>query len=195
MIEIARMRALFFCVVSNKLNMRGYRNRRCEKSDFEVVKGKIRPKRNSWFYNNMLRYMLERVTQECAHWTYRAYGEKLPLKVVMSARKGFSYSQTKAYLRKISVRKHDKSYFNNRNWIDWSMIDISGLEDRRSKTEPGLQVADCVASSVFRALDASWFGDSQPTLIRGISEKFAKSSGTCKDYGFKLLPDGFKRPC
>lgn len=181
-------------IVSNKRNMLRYRNLRCEAKNFEIARGKVRPLRHNWFYNGIFRYTLERASVECKRWTYAAFGEVRPLKVVFSRRKELSYSQTRAYLLKLKVSKHDRSYFNNKRQIDWSVVDIFGINSRKHTEEVGLQIADCAASSIYRAIDESWFGEVTPQYMELLSKRFIRSGSTPWEYGFKLLPDSFRAP-
>ncbi|MGJ4955097.1 DUF3800 domain-containing protein [Bradyrhizobium sp. HKCCYLRH2015] len=182
-------------IVSNKRNMRGYRNLRCEAKNLEFLRGRYRPSRYNWFYNNLTRYLLERASAECRRWTIPAYREVRCMEITFSLRKEFSYSQTRAYLFKIKTERHDRNYFNNRGQIDWPLVDLRSIVGRKNRDEPGLQIADCAGSAIFRALDESWFGDGRPEYLEMLSGKFIHiGSAPPRGYGFKLLPDGFRGP-
>ncbi|MGL4635044.1 MAG: DUF3800 domain-containing protein [Beijerinckiaceae bacterium] len=47
--KIKEFKFLIVAVVSNKRNMKGYRNRRIEKIEYEIKRNKITPKNSSWF--------------------------------------------------------------------------------------------------------------------------------------------------
>jgi Protein of unknown function (DUF3800) len=192
--ELKKFRMGVIAIVSNKRNMRRYRNERCEARHFEIVNGRKRPTKHNWFYNGLFRYMLERASAECARWTIQAYGESRKIKIMFAQRKGFSYSQTQAYLYKLKTSRHGPDYFNNRGKIDWSVVHELGVECLRPKNEPGLQLADCAASAIFRSVDENWFGSVRPSYLESLGEKFIKLGTTPRDYGFKLLPDGYNGP-
>jgi hypothetical protein len=192
--EIGKLRIGLVAIVSNKRNMLRYRNTRCETKIFEIVKGRPRPKKQNWFYNNLFRYLLESASEECAKWTYQAFGETRTIKVTFSRRKEFSYAQTKAYLYKLKIERRDSSYFNNKRQIDWSVLDIPSVESKKDKDEIGLQIADCVASAIYRAIDESWFGVIEPQYLVDLSGRFIKLDNVVRDYGFKLLPDNLNFP-
>jgi hypothetical protein len=139
----------------------------------------------------LFRYLLESASAECKRWTYPAYGEIRPIKIMFSRRKEISYPQTRAYLYKLKTERRDRSYFNNKNQIDWSIVDIPGIEGRKDKEEIGLQIADCAASGIYRSLDESWFGNATPKYLEFLSKRFIRIDTTPWDYGFKLLPDNF----
>ncbi|MFK4512449.1 DUF3800 domain-containing protein [Bradyrhizobium daqingense] len=191
---IAGLRLELIAIVSNKRNMRGYRNLRCEARSMEFSRGRLRPRRYNWFYNSLFRYLLERASAECRRWTYRAYGETRSMQIIFSRRKDLSYSQTGAYLIKLKTERRDRGYFNNKGTIDWSVLNVFDIDSRKHKDEIGLQIADCAASAIYRALDESWFGNVNPVYLELLNKKFARVSTSPRDYGFKLLPDGFRGP-
>jgi hypothetical protein len=73
-------------------------------------------------------------------------------------------------------------------------VDISDIDSLKDKDEAGLQIADCAASAIYRALDESWFGDVTPKYLDILRDRFIRSNTTPRDYGFKLLPDNFRAP-
>jgi hypothetical protein len=192
--SLAQLKFGLVAIVSNKRNMRGYRNLRCETKNLEFVHGRYRPRRYNWFYNGLFRYLLERASTECKRWTFLAYREIRSIRIVFSRRKEFSYPQTGAYLLKLSTERRDRGYFNNKRQIEWSVVNVFDIENRKHRDEAGLQIADSAASAIYRSLDESWFGDAQPRYIQLLSSRFIKVGDTPREYGFKLLPDGFRGP-
>jgi hypothetical protein len=94
----------------------------------------------------------------------------------------------------MKVERRASSYFNNKGHIDWAVLDIPSIESKKDKDEVGLQIADCVASSIYRSIDENWFGSIEPQYLVDLSERFIKSDSTVRDYGFKLLPDQLNFP-
>lgn len=191
---LSRLKFGLVAIVSNKRNMAKYRNLRCEAKNFEIARGRSRPQRYNWFYNGLFRYLLERASTECRRWTHKAFGEVRPIKIIFSRRKEFSYAQTKAYLLKLKMQRHDSTYFNNKRQIDWSVVDIFSIESQKDKDAVGLQIADCAASAIFRSFDEAWFGSVEPLFIQLLKDKFIRSTAGCWDYGFKFLPDNYSGP-
>jgi hypothetical protein len=192
--RVCKERFGLIVIASNKRNMRRYRNLRVERRLFEVRKGRTEPARLGWFYNNCLRYLLERATIECARWSHKLHQKPLPIKVILSERT-HNFSQLKAWLLEQSIRRHRSGYFNNKRTIYWPMLDIKAIENARPRRYSGLQVADWMASACYGALDETQFGFVEPKFMRAIAPRFIRDqAGLCFDYGFKLLPDGFKGP-
>lgn len=192
--SLAELKFGLVAIVSNKRNMRRYRNQRCEAKSLEFSRGRYRPRKYNWFYNGLFRYLLERASAECKRWTYRAYGEVRSMRIVFSNRKDMSSAQTGAYLLKLKTERRDRSYFNNKGQIDWSVVNAFDMASRRPKDVVGLQIADCAASAIFRALDEAWFGNAEPKYLELLRGKFISTGSSPRDYGFKLLPDDFRAP-
>lgn len=182
------------CVVSNKRNMKGYRNRRIEAVTALTHNGrKIVPKTN-WFYNHLFRYLIESASIKCGEISDRSPPPKRKIKIVMSYRRGFSYIQTRNYLRKIAIESRPKWYFNNKFRPRFESIDIDGLEPLRDHQHPGLQLADSVASAVYQAIDASTFQNLKPHYLGTIASRLIDQQGRVKGFGFKFLPENFSGP-
>lgn len=163
-----------FVVASNKKNMRGYSNERAAQAG-----GK------QWFYNWLVRILLERVTDFCLQdWQ----GNPTPtdsLKVVFSQRGGHSYGQTKAYLEWLRLQSNPVL---NKRKVDFRFIKFPLVDYVPHYLAPGLQGADIVASAVFRSVNTE-------SRIRSIeaATKLAPilardTLGQVKDYGLVLQP-------
>jgi hypothetical protein len=184
------------CVVSNKRNLRGYRNLRVERSILETKRnGKVGPQKYNWFYNNAVRYLLEAASKECARWSGPVRSRRPKIDVVFSLLKEFSYSQTAAYLEKLRI-KGGSGPFNNLHNIDWSVVSPYLIRAEKAKDALGLQFADCVASAVYRAVDDDWFGETKPEYLQILAPRFLRGAGaeTARGHGFKLLPQPFSAP-
>jgi hypothetical protein len=192
----SEFKAGLLCVTSNKRNMRRYRNKRVEASVLETKRnGKIAPQKYNWFYNHTVRYLLEAASKECARWSPRIRSRRPKIDIVFSLRKEFSYSQMSAYLEYLRT-KGGSGPFNNLHNIDWSVVSPYLVRAEKAKDVPGLQFADCVASAVYRAVDADWFGDTVPEYLELLGPRFLKATGaeTARGHGFKLLPRDFSAP-
>lgn len=191
---IAASRMRLFAIVSNKRNMRKYRNARCEGTYYEIVNGRRRPKRYNWFYNHTFRYLMERVSSECIQYTTPNDSKPKKINVIFSLRQSHSYSQTRAYMHKLKLERRDKNYFNNKKQIEWPVVDPSLIDGKRAREEPLLQIADCVASAVYGAIDEDWLKHISPEYIEIIAPRFACQASSPKGYGFSLLPTQFSAP-
>ncbi|MBS7702688.1 DUF3800 domain-containing protein [Chelatococcus asaccharovorans] len=191
---IGAMEVGLVAIVSNKRNMKGYKNRRVEMKNFHVVRGRVRPQNYNWFYNHMFRYLLESASEACLRKCRTSNIPPLPIKIIFAHRANFAYSQTQAYLHKLKLARLSSTPFNNKRQITWPVVDIDGITSDRPKNEPGLQIADCVASAIFQAIDEDNFKVVQPAYLQALSPRFIRKNGTPREFGFKLIPDGFVGP-
>lgn len=194
--ELASFRVGLVAVASNKQNMRSYRNPRIESKNTEEVRGRTRPQKYNYFYNGLLRYVLETVSAEAHRRNMQLNTPRLGVYTTVSYRRGFRISQTQSYLHKLRVERHGPGYFNNKRQITWAALNPSDLAMARAGMEPALQVADCVASAIYRAVDEDRFGTVRPEFLEALAPRFLRPSatGSPEGYGFMLLPGVFEAP-
>lgn len=169
-----------FCVISNKRNMRGYRNLRAERHDT----------RNP-FYNWMLRLLLERASDFCAVRSVRDYGEMRSMRIELAARGGLSLARTKVYLWD-KLRRQDLAGTTHlkRGRITWDVINPTELAIFQAKHRAGLQLADVVASAFGQAIEPKPDGRLLTQYAETLIPKLAEApGGQIAEYGLKLMPD------
>jgi hypothetical protein len=163
-----------FVVASNKKNMRGYRNERAAQAG-----GK------QWFYNWLVRVLLERVTEFCLQDCEDSPGTEDKIKILFSKRGGHSYGQTKAYFE--WLRLQSRPLLNKRQ-VDFRFISFQLVDYVPHYQDAGLQCSDIVASAVFRALNT----ESKNRCINAaakLSPIMARSAvGEIRDFGLVLQP-------
>ncbi|TDE40815.1 DUF3800 domain-containing protein [Antarcticimicrobium sediminis] len=128
-----------FVVASNKKNMRGYRNERAAQAG-----GK------QWFYNWLVRVLLERVTEFCLRDCASTPRSEDKVKILFSKRGGHSYGQTKAYLEWLRLQRDPVL---KKRKIDFRFLSFQLIDYIPHYQDPGLQCSDIIASAVFRALN------------------------------------------
>lgn len=167
-----------FVAISNKKNMRGYRNLRAEKI----------PSKN-WFYCWMLRLLLERVTDFCERKAAIATPPNGILKIEFSKRGGLSYSQFKAYLAYLRQKSHANRLYLDTGDIKWPYIDEHRIHTYDHRSRAGLQLADAVASAFYQAAQSNTRtnDDIEPAIALAPRVGFDRK-GIAYDYGVKLMP-------
>ncbi|MCJ8334993.1 MAG: DUF3800 domain-containing protein [Epibacterium sp.] len=161
-------------VASNKKNMRGYRNERAAKAG-----GK------QWFYNWLVRILLERVTDFCNQDCDGKPTADHKIKVLFSQRGGHSYGQTKAYFEWLRLQR--SPVLNKRN-IDFRYLSFQLIDYVPHYLEAGLQCADIVASAAFRAVNADSPKQSVEAALN-LSPIIARNElKETKDFGLVLQP-------
>ncbi|MBB3995325.1 hypothetical protein GGR95_002980 [Sulfitobacter undariae] len=166
-----------FIVASNKKNMKGYNNERAAQAGGQ-----------QWFYNWLVRLLLERVTNFCAHDCSGHPGPGDKIRVVFSQRGGHSYSQTKAYFEKL---RYQHTPVLNKRTIDFRFISFRLTDYVPHYTEAGLQFADIVASAAYQALNPvgnRW--TNRPAL--SLKPAVCKDEvGERRDFGVVLQPPNY----
>jgi hypothetical protein len=162
-----------FAVCSNKKNMRGYHNARAAEAG-----GK------QWFYNWIVRILMERATKYCLSNSMRKLGRPGKMKVLFSARGGHSYGQTKAYWE--LLRAKGKPYLN-RYEMRFEVLSYNLVDYVPHYMEAGLQLADIAASAFYQAID-----DRSPKWSTNSAEELqtimARTDGYVADVGLVLQP-------
>ena len=112
-------------------------------------------KQPGYLYNYLTRWLLERLIDWC-----RKEAEPNPasLRLVFSKRGGTNYKDMKKYLRKLS---HGNELYKAPRTTDWSVLDINGIEVENHSKRAGLQLADCITSSFFTALEHNRYGNTE----------------------------------
>jgi len=175
---MAELPIRIFCVASNKKNMRGYRNEKAEKVGAK-----------QWFYNWVVRILIERVTDYCFRYAVDEGLERRHVKFVFSQTGGHSYSQTAAYHDLLRRQSFGKSIFLNK-WaprpevMSWHLV-----ENFPHYQRAGLQLADVVASSFYQAIDNLDTGPCCCDYAEALNPRVAWDADNNKrDYGLVLQP-------
>lgn len=165
-----------FSVCSNKKNMRGYNNQRASQAG-----GK------QWFYNWVVRIMMERSTNYCADNSFRKLGKHTKMKVVFSARGGHSYGQTKAYWELLRFQEMTGRTYLNWHTMNHEVLSFDLVDYVPHYMHAGLQLADVAASAFYQAVETSssrW----SPEPAKALSPCMARHEGEVCDVGLVLQP-------
>ncbi len=173
------MRLRGFALLSNKKNMRGYRNRRVEQA---------RPSSQEWFYNFCIRLLLERVTDYVARRSLRDYKELRHLEIVFSDRGGMRYTQTKEYYDILKNQARSGLTYLTKRQIDWRVLHPHLVSSVSPRDNAGVQLADVIASSFYQAVDALGPGVWSPDHAKQLHQIMATEHGQRADYGVALQP-------
>ena len=131
-------------------------------------------------YRYATRYLLERVSWLCRD--RRDQPDEMA-KIVFSNRSCMSYGDLRDYLGRLKSRTNEFGVH-----IDWTTLDPSGIEARTHDSLMGLQIADAVASSIYKACELTAEGFNEPRYAEMLSDVFYRHKGQCIGYGLKLWP-------
>lgn len=167
-----------FTVISNKKNMRGYRNQRAEKV----------PARN-WFYCWMTRLLLERVTDFCDRRSQFYFGEQRTVRLEFARRGGMSYEQLRAYMVWLRNQSHANALYLDTGDLAWPVVDEHDVAAFDPRTRAGLQLADVVSGAFFQAVDTNLPSGNQPKYAELLAPRMCLNSrGQVSGYSVKLMP-------
>lgn len=177
--EISELNLRCFVVASNKKNMKGYVNPFADQI----------PSKN-WFYCWMTRLLLERVTHFVLERSIKDHGEPKKVKIEYSRRGGLSYPQMNAYYAWLQSK--GKNLYLPLGYIEWKVMHRELLEIHKHRDRAGLQLADCVASAFFKAVDIYDTGNCDPSFAKLLDSRMGRDSdtqnGLVSGYGLKLMP-------
>lgn len=174
---IAQLPIRLFVVASNKRTMRGHQNPRAE------IRGA-----KQWFYNWMIRLLLERVTHYCARRSKRDGVSKF-VKLVFATTGKHSYSQTEAYHAFVEMQARADNVFLDL-WVpDYSTLKSNSISTFLARDVTGLQLSDVVASAFHWAVDNLDTGPCNPTFAMQLKPRVALTpGGSNMNYGINLQP-------
>ena len=140
-------------------------------------------KRPGYLYNYLTRWLLERLIDWCER---QSRSDKTSLRVVFSKRRGTNYGEMKRYLHKLSDNC-DK--FRSPRNTNWSVLDIEGIEVEDHSKRAGLQLADCVTSAFFTALEPNRYGNTEPSYAQRLIGNLIKNeAGQTVNTGLTVVP-------
>lgn len=111
------------------------------------------------YYRYMFRLLLERITDCCSDWRTEVKDGNGKVKIIFATRKGMSYEVLKEYLNNIknSETVNNKIKEQNLPKINWNIIDIESVENIPSSKRVGLQFADVLSYSFYKAVAKNKF--------------------------------------
>jgi hypothetical protein len=183
---VSKLPIRFFVYASNKRNMRRHYNGKAAKI----------PSQN-WFYNFGLRILLEKVTRWSFAKSKRSGKSSCGLKIYLGERANVRHSQSVAYLHYIRSQSSINNLYIKTDDLEWCCYHDSLLTSASPSEEPGLQLADVLASamySVLQTLDVSGSRSSLPTFTSDFVRRIAASSANRRvGFGIKLMPPNWER--
>lgn len=148
-----------FVVISNKRNMIGYRNARAERASDVRIYGDdgtsftTLQRRKLMYPHFVLKVLLERTTEWCRIRAKRDYGEARPAAITIAQRGGFYLDKFKLYLTEKDRTNYLWKSGTLPHYLAWSVVNPDLITSAPANNVAGLQLADMVAGSFYRAVD------------------------------------------
>lgn len=137
-------------------------------------------KKKGFLYNYMVRWLLERITSEVA-----TISPTARVKLVFSKRGGTDYHSMRDYLilmrdgleRKPPVRT-----------IVWRTLDVDQIEVENHSKRAGLQLADCITSAFYAAVEPNRFGNYETRYADLLRGNVIHKKGNALNHGVAPVP-------
>jgi Protein of unknown function (DUF3800) len=124
-------------------------------------------KKKGYLYNWLLRWLLERVTTVCL----RDGGFGSSIKIVFSRRANTDYQTMRDYFL---LMKGEQEKMPQVRRIDFRLLDIDNMAVENHSKWAGLQIADCVTSAFFLALEPNAYGNYEQTYAKLLKDRLIK---------------------
>jgi hypothetical protein len=169
-----------FVVMSNKKNIRQYRNPNLD------------PRNKAWIYRWLARLLLERVTSLCERVVPVDERGKQKLRIIFSRRGDLKYDAFRDYLRKLAAQSRYGELTLGSGDIKWSLIDFDEIFALDHVNRAGLQLADIGAGAFFQAVERTRPVpvDCDPSYATALNPIMARDQyGRVLGFGIKTMPD------
>lgn len=132
-------------------------------------------------YRYATRLLLERVSWLCRdnHKTDEGDGR---VELIFSNRSAMSYDALRIYLERLRDDPREAAEVR----VDWNVIDPKLVRAIHHDQLAGLQLADAVATSVYKAVNASQYGETEPRYLELIAPTIYRHEGNVNGYGLKF---------
>jgi len=139
-------------------------------------------KKKGFLYNYLLRWLLERVTVACRD---AARSEPCALKIVFSRRGGTDYQTMKEYLE---LMRDGREKIRPARNILWNVLDIDLIAVENHTKWAGLQIADCITSAFFNAVEPNIYGNYETGYALALRPNLIKRNGIAIGRGVTPVP-------
>ena len=144
-------------------------------------------KKKGYLYNYLVRWLLERITTACAETSHPA---ACSLKLVFSRRSGTNYQTMKEYLE---LMRDGREVMQPVRSSNWKVLNVADIAVENHSKWAGLQIADCVTSAFFLAVEPNVYGNYEPAYAQLLKDRVLRAkSGSALNRGVTPVPSFFK---
>jgi Protein of unknown function (DUF3800) len=136
------------------------------------------------YYRYMTRWLLERVSTQCARDAQKE-GIQGRLRVVFSRRGGTDYNSMTSYME---FMRDGRERIQPARSIDWSVFDPSDIAVENHGVRAGLQLADAVTSAFFVAVEPNLYGNYDTTYADILRGSVLRLNGNALNTGVSPVP-------
>lgn len=146
-------------------------------------------KKPQYLYNYLVRWLLERLITACQN---NASPDTAKLHLTFSRRGGTDYQVMRDYLQMLA---DERDVIKAPRTTDWSVLDIDGIKVENHSKRAGLQLADCVTSAFFQALEPNRYGLVEAAYATTLAPRLIRAGGTPFNLGLTVVPSLNKARC
>lgn len=139
-------------------------------------------KQKGYLYNYLVRWLLERVTYACRH---GAKQEPCRVRLVFSRRGGTDYHSMQEYLR---LMRDGRELMRPVRSIVWDVLNIEDVIVEDHSKWAGLQIADCITSAFWTAVEPNIYGNHEPAYAQLLKSRVLQKDGNALNRGLTLVP-------
>ena len=144
-------------------------------------------KRPGYLYNYLVRWLLERVTAFCA--TQGDFRDPCKLRLVFSRRANTNYQSMKNYLE---LMRDGLEQVRPVRSINWRVLNVNDIAVENHSKWAGLQVADCVTSAFFQAVEPNAYGNYETAYAEHFRAQVIRSGTSALNSGVSPVPSFMK---
>lgn len=133
-----------------------------------------------YLYNYLLRWLLERVTHHC-----HTQNQGCSLRLVFSRRSGTDYQKMVEYLE---LMRGGHEVMRPVRSINWNVFNISDIRVENHGKWAGLQIADCLTSAFFSAIEPNVYGNYETSYANHLRSRLITVGGTALNAGLAFVP-------
>ncbi len=141
-------------------------------------------KQKGYLYNYLLRWLLERVSHHCFN-----NDAHCSLKLVFSRRSNTDYQSMMDYL---TLMRDGREAIRPVRSINWKVLDIDTIAVENHSKWAGLQIADCITSAFFSAVEPNVYGNYEPGYAQLLRGNLMTVNGRILNCGLTAVPSVFK---
>lgn len=138
-------------------------------------------------YRYASRLLLERVSWFCRDHAIQGVGNGRA-EIIYSNRDQMSYDDLRDYLRKLRDEESGQKVT-----IHWPSFDPDHVRAVQANQMAGLQIADVVAHSLYKAVSPNRFGDVESRYASHLRPTFYRHKGSFHGYGLKFWPHDLQK--
>lgn len=142
-------------------------------------------KQPGYLYNYMVRWLLERVTTFCHEDAQRCGMNRANLMVVFSRRGGTDYQHMREYMEYMRDGRDAKNAVRS---IRWDVFDPRDIVVENHSKWAGLQVADCITSAFFHAVEPNFYGNYETRYADTLRQTVIRVDGSALNAGITPVP-------